>query len=431
MFNNLAFAIKFAGFGNVLLAFVVLLFMITIHELGHYTAGKLLKFKINEFAIGMGPKLFSRKTKSGEVVSLRALPLGGFCAFEGENDDGSESPMAFNKQKPWKRIVVLFSGAFFNFVSAILIGVVVFSCFGDNVVVVKNVYEYSVNYNHSQPNDPNYLQSGDIIYKIDGKEVLLAANFSSYIKNDVFDVTVIRDGQEVVLHDIKYSKYFTTSVLGCPIQCVSVDGKHTLVAGDTLYKIDGKLITDVASYYDALNAADDSFELEVISAQGEHFTFDVPNKDDFKKITPTESSYTGIGMVTTYQKMKYSFSDALMRTVPYCFHLAWFILQALGGIITGVVGLSEVGGPITTISVASQVVASGFGNVLSMIVMISVNLAVFNLLPFPALDGCQIIFVLIEAIRKKPINRKVQGIINTVGLVSLMVFVVLIDLMKL
>jgi regulator of sigma E protease len=96
-----------------------------------------------------------------------------------------------------------------------------------------------------------------------------------------------------------------------------------------------------------------------------------------------------------------------------------------------VVGLSEVGGPLTTISVASQVVASGFGNVLSMIVMISVNLAVFNLLPVPALDGCQIIFVLIEAIRKKPINRNVQGIINTVGLVALMIFVVMIDLIKL
>ena len=118
MINNLAFAIQFASFGNVLLAFVVLLFMITIHELGHYTAGKLLKFKINEFAIGMGPKLLSKKTKSGEVLSLRAFPLGGFCAFEGENEEG-DNASSFNKQKPWKRIIVLFSGALFNFLSAI------------------------------------------------------------------------------------------------------------------------------------------------------------------------------------------------------------------------------------------------------------------------------------------------------------------------
>ena len=129
--------------------------------------------------------------------------------------------------------------------------------------------------------------------------------------------------------------------------------------------------------------------------------------------------------------MKYSFGDALLRSVPYCLHLAWFILGTLGGMITGAVGLSEVGGPLTTISVASQVVAAGFGNVLSMIVMISVNLAVFNLLPIPALDGCQILFVIIEAIRKKPINHKIQAVINAVGLVLLMIFVVMIDLIKL
>lgn len=423
MFNNLAFAIQFAGIGNILLALVVLLFMITIHELGHYTAGKLLNFKINEFAIGMGPKLFSRKTKSGEVVSLRALPLGGFCAFEGENEEGNNAN-SFNKQKPWKRIVVLFSGALFNFVSAILIAVVVFSCYGDTVMVVNNVYEYAATEN-------KVLEPGDVIYKVDGKEVYISANFSSYIKNDVFDLTVIRDGQEVELKGLKYTKYVTTSVMGCPVTATSDDGKHNLVAGDTLYKIDGKLVVGEGSYQQAFEAAGDTVDLVVLTADGNFVTFSQLSKAVLSQITPVENSYTGIGMATTYQKMKYSFVDSLLRSVPYCLHLAWFILQSLGGIITGVVGLSEVGGPLTTISVASQVVASGFGNVLSMIVMISVNLAVFNLLPVPALDGCQIIFVLIEAIRKKPINRNVQGIINTVGLVALMIFVVMIDLIKL
>ena len=181
MIDNLAFAIQFSQIGNVLLAFIVLLFMISIHELGHYTAGKLLKFKINEFAVGMGPKIFSKKTKSGEVVSLRALPLGGFCAFEGEKDDSGDTSNSFNKQKPWKRIVVLFSGALFNFVSAILIAIVVFSCFGDTVVVVDKVYDYAVLENHK-------LQAGDIICKVDGKEIYLAGNFSAYIKNDEFDL---------------------------------------------------------------------------------------------------------------------------------------------------------------------------------------------------------------------------------------------------
>ena len=427
MLQNLAFAIQFGQFGNILLAFVVLLFMITIHELGHYTAGKLLKFKINEFAIGMGPKLFSRKTKSGEVVSLRALPLGGFCAFEGENEEG-DNAQSFNKQKPWKRIIVLLSGALFNFISAILIAVVVFSCFGDTVVAVDKVYDYAVVENRE------LLQPGDIIYKVDGREVYVAANFSGYIKDDVFDLTVIRGGQEVELKGLRRNKYVTTYVYASSISCTGYDAdgvKHTLVPGDTLYKIDGNVIEGADAFKPAYDAAGDKFQLVVLTTDGRFVTFDDVDKAEFAKVQTKESEYTGIGMITTYQKMKYSFVDSLRRCIPYCIDLAWFILSTLGGMITGAVGLSEVGGPLTTISIASQVVASGFGNVLSLIVMISVNLAVFNLLPIPALDGCQILFVLVEAIRKKPINRKVQGIINTVGLVAMMIFVVMIDLIKL
>ena len=72
--------------GKILLAILILLFMITVHELGHYTSGKLLGFQINEFAIGMGPKIFRKKLKSGEFFSIRIFPLGGFCAFEGEDE---------------------------------------------------------------------------------------------------------------------------------------------------------------------------------------------------------------------------------------------------------------------------------------------------------------------------------------------------------
>ena len=132
------FASVMSTVGRVLLAFVILMFMVLIHETGHFTAGKLLGFKINEFAIGMGPKIFSHTKKNGEVVSLRMLPLGGFCAFEGENEDGSENPASFNNQKPWKRLIVLFAGAFFNFVSAVLIAIIAFSCYGDNVAVVRS-----------------------------------------------------------------------------------------------------------------------------------------------------------------------------------------------------------------------------------------------------------------------------------------------------
>ena len=100
------------SFLYILLALVVLLVMITVHEFGHYCAGKVLGFKINEFAIGFGPALFKRKKKDGEQFSIRALPLGGFCAFEGEDEDGENNPDAFNNKPAWKRVIVLVSSGF-------------------------------------------------------------------------------------------------------------------------------------------------------------------------------------------------------------------------------------------------------------------------------------------------------------------------------
>ena len=112
------------SFLYILLALAVLLVLITVHEFGHYVAGKMLGFKINEFAIGFGPKIFSRTNKkTGEVFSIRVLPLGGFCAFEGEDED-NPNPDAFNNKKPWKRLIVLVSGVLFNFLFGIITAVI-------------------------------------------------------------------------------------------------------------------------------------------------------------------------------------------------------------------------------------------------------------------------------------------------------------------
>ena len=116
----------------ILLAIVVLLFMIMIYELGHYTAGNLLKFKINEFSIGFGKAIYSKTKKNGEKFSIRIFPLGGYCAFEGEDEDKPGEVGAFNSQKPWKRLIVLFMGAFFNFLSAIIFAVIFLMAFGYN-----------------------------------------------------------------------------------------------------------------------------------------------------------------------------------------------------------------------------------------------------------------------------------------------------------
>lgn len=235
--------------GRVLLAFVILMFMVLVHETGHYTAGKLLGFKINEFAVGMGPKILSRTKKNGEVVSLRMFPLGGFCAFEGENEDGSDNPAAFNSQKPWKRLIVLFSGAFFNFISAVLIGIIAFSCYGDNVAVVRNVYDYA-------PQANQQLQQGDVLFKIDGKRVFILDDIGRYMSDDremTFEVlrpTSDSNGNvtynSVTLNGLVKREY--ASVVLIKVDGTYKSGDKTLATGDTIQKINDVSLGDKGAF---------------------------------------------------------------------------------------------------------------------------------------------------------------------------------------
>ena len=113
----------------IIIALLILMFLVMVHELGHYTAGKILGFKIDEFSIGFGPKLFQKKKKNGELFTIRAVPLGGYCAFDGEDTD-SASSTAFNNQKPWKRLIVLVSGVLFNFLIAVVFAFILLTCVG-------------------------------------------------------------------------------------------------------------------------------------------------------------------------------------------------------------------------------------------------------------------------------------------------------------
>ncbi len=343
----------------ILIAFIVLMFMITVHEAGHYISGRILGFKINEFAVGMGPKLFSKTLKSGQVFSLRAIPLGGFCAFEGEDEDNA-SPDAFNNQKPWKRLIVLFSGAFMNFVSALVIVVIAFSCFGD---ALPQIIETHPKTGIVQTQE-NSLQPGDTLLEINGKKILLSVDVSSMIQGagDKADVLVLRDGEKVLLKGVQKANY------------------------------------------------------TVINQDG------------------TTSTHFGWGVTLTYagsERTRFTFGESLARSMPYCLRTAEYVLETLGGLITGIIGLDQLGGPITTIDITSQVARQGLPNILMLITLISVNLAVFNLLPVPSLDGCRMIFVLIEWIRGKPVSRTVEGYIHFIGILLLFGFVIMIDLLKL
>ena len=367
--------------GGVVLAVVILLVMVTVHEFGHYVAGKILGFKINEFAVGFGPALLKKRSKkTGELFALRVIPLGGYCAFDGEDEydekdeqepfegtnKDSEYPEPkgerFNDQPPWKRIIVLIAGATMNYILAVFLIILMFACVGRPVY--KTVVERPEESVSAVVAQENGLQTGDIILKIEDKNVYLITDYIDILDEkkagDSVEFTVVRDGE-----------------------------KRTVLV--TL----------------AANA-------------------------NFENMSDTQTLLESMGIYGLYTvTVKQGFFESVGNSFAYSIKIGGTVLRSLGELLTGKLGIKSMGGPVTTIKVTSRAAASGLLSFLNIAAFIGVNLAVFNLLPIPALDGCKVIFCLIEWIRKKPVNRKVETIIHLVGIIFLFAFAILVDILQL
>ena len=347
----------------ILLAIVILMFMIMIHEAGHYVAGKILKFKIEEFSIGFGPAIFSKKLKSGEVFSLRWIPLGGFCAFKGEDEDEDEvtdKEGTFNSYPCWKRLIVLFCGAFFNFVSGIFFVLILLTVVGSGICKITDVNEDSKNINSIYANDIILEVDGETPTFINGGIVALMADKD--VGEEII-LTIERDGEVIEVPVVKYQEYEKDE--------------------------NGEYVLD----------------------------------DDGNKIVSGKI----IGITSEYVPL--SFGNALIQCVPYTFNMAWECLEILGKLVTGQLGIDSVGGPITTVQTIVVSTQASMKNLLLLFPLLAVNLAVFNLLPIPALDGARMVFVAIEWIFKKPVPRDIEAKIHGVGLMVLFGFVIVIDLL--
>ena len=184
-------------------------FLIFIHEGGHYTAARIFGVTVNEFAIGMGPKLFSKKSKkTGISYSLRALPIGGFVSMEGEDEDSADEN-AFCKKPVWQRIIITFAGAFMNIAVGIIAMTVLVSAsgmlLGSNTVSYLEHDENGICYAEA-----GGLRLGDTITAINGKKVHIA-NETMYeiMRNGIepLDITVMRDGEKLVLNDVVFPTF--------------------------------------------------------------------------------------------------------------------------------------------------------------------------------------------------------------------------------
>lgn len=214
---------------TIIIAILVFGFLIFIHEGGHYTAARIFKVSINEFAIGMGPKLFSRKSKkTGIAYSLRALPIGGFVSMVGEDED-SDDENAFCKKPVWQRIIITAAGALTNIIAGVVVMCIVVSMPG-YTLASNTVADFSRDENGYSYAEAGGLAIGDRIVAVNGTPVHIGNELVFEIARKgvkPVDLTVVRDGERVVIEDIVFPTYTESgATLGDPDFVVFAEGKN-------------------------------------------------------------------------------------------------------------------------------------------------------------------------------------------------------------
>ena len=379
---------------TAIVTIVMFLVMISLHEFGHFITAKLMNFKILEYAIGFGPAIW--KSKKSEIqYSLRVIPFGGYCKFEGE-DSESQDPRAFSNQAVWKRIIVVAAGGIFN----VILGFLLF------LLIVSMTSPIVTNRVKSVVPDSYIAESGlipgDKIIRIDGKKVnfyndiwLYAQDFD---ENTESTIVVKRDGKkkEITFKPTKETHVYEYTDDGINVS-EFINGKAT-------------------------------------RTQFVKYSEDVP-KESAKIGTQETSEKLIIGFVPQDEKV----------TALNIWGEGWnqtrfvvkLVYNSLWQMVTGKTGVEQMSGPVGIVKEVDTAVKSGSQSwlyVLNLTALLTINLGVFNLLPLPALDGGRLFFMLIELVTRKKIPAEKEGLVHAVGFMLLMILIVFIsfnDIMKL
>lgn len=423
-------------FAYILLSIGILLVMVLIHESGHYTTAKILGFTVEEFSIGFGPKLFSRRRKNGELFSVRILPLGGFCAFYGETDDQKTNSVndglnSVNTAEDKNITNEIVSGDANSSLSQ-----------KDNdddllsFVMKSNIDEdkNGVTTNTNSVIDKANEQSVPRLDK-DGKPAIPFNSQKPWKRIIVLFGGVLFNFLSAIVFSLIYIWVVGYSVPQVGELYVDVDGNvccPQLSVGDIILSVDDTDITLMRSFSDIVSDIGGNKTVKLkINRNGNIVEELVERKTHVVMIDNKKVEYVGFGFKSEALFVGNNAGTAFKYCVPYTGKLSWSILGAFGDIITGKQSITSMSGPIGSIGMMADVSAADWRNVLILLPLLASNLAIFNLIPFPALDGAHIVFTIIEWIRKKPINRNVENTIHFVGMIVLLLFVCIVDIVSL
>ncbi len=362
-------------FITLIAALIVFSAVIAIHEFGHFTVAKLCGIQVNEFSIGMGPALW-KKIYKGTQYSLRALPVGGYVALEGEESPESQQAEAvrdereaedenpvppeqrtgipLNEAPVWQRVLVMVAGAFMNFVLGFVVLVILVAA-QEGAITSKTIYSIENDALCGQTG----LQAGDEIVAVNGRRCFVANDILyELVRTEAYRArfTVKRGGQKVELPDVQFDTW------------QDEDGQTHMTLGFTVYGI---------------------------------------------KKTPLNV-----------------LKEAWNSTLYY----GRIVFTSLADLVRGRESINNLSGPVGIVTAIGQAASYGWQDLLELLALITINLGVFNLLPFPALDGGKVVFLIIEGVTGHAVPEKLQGTLTIAAfalLFGLMLFATYNDIIRL
>ncbi len=445
---------------TTVISFVVLLLvLIFVHELGHFTAAKLLGVKVERFSLGFPPKAWSKQIGETEY-QLAWLPLGGYVKMYGEDPTSEEEvtpemmSRSFSHKPAWAKIIIVLAGPVFNlaFAAVLFWGLIWISGIQHLAPVVGPVTPGS-------PAAEAGIMMDDVIVAVNGR---LAAYFDALDTaleegaGAPLSLTLSRDGRERTFtltptrHDGRnlFGDPLTTYEVGIahrmkPVIAKAMPGKPAdkagLKSGDLILSINGQPTRD---WQDVL------FLIQGPPGQRSSITpqtvqpleFEVDRGGQTLRLTMTPELVTGLNSSgdTTYTPMVGMESRATVLTEPVGFfkaaglgvleaaNMIKLTLVSVQKLITGQVSAKTLGGPILIAEITGDRARAGLVALLNLAAFISINLGILNLLPIPVLDGGQLVFFIIEAVRRKPVSLRIREGAQWVGVAFLGLLMVVV-----
>lgn len=352
---------------TIILFLIIFGVVVISHEFGHFLIGRKNGIRVIEFAVGMGPTLFSFE-KGGTKYSLKLLPIGGACMFDGEDgvvakeedrEPDSREGTTFTEAGVWARIATVFAGPFFNFILAFLVALILIAFTGADLPTVGNVMEDSAALEAG-------LQKGDVITQIGHEHI--------HFYREVILISSMNNGEPLEIH----------------------------------YERDGE--KGVAYVTPKYSEADQRYYIGIV------------NGGEYLKCNPLQVFQYGFYEVKYWVKLTYKSLGMMLRG------------QVSKDDVSGPIGIAQFVGESYDQAEENYGTSSAILTMLEIVILLSVNLGILNLLPFPALDGGRLVFMLVEVVRGKPVPPEKEGMVHFAGLVVLMllmVFVMYNDIMKL